>query len=393
MKRFILIILVLILVLGSSNFVLAQEKIEINFFYAKTCPFCAQEKIFLEELVQKYPEIELKELGTFEEKNLELLKKLYKEYQVPAEAQGLVPVTFIKGRYFLGYGGDEQTGKEIENHILAIIKETELPEDGPFSHIDLDRRIRIPILGEISLSGLSPLSLAAILGALDGFNACAMVALGFLLSILISTGIRERVFLIGGTFILVSGIVYFLFISAWLNLFLVLERIQYITLFVGIFIIFFSLFLLKDYFHGVICKLCKINPKGDNFFVRTEKKLFKKMEDIARAELPLHWLLLGVAGVAAGVNLIELVCSFGFPLAFTKILANFQVPTFSYYLYLLVYIFFYMLDDFFIFSFAVWTLKITQVSQKYLKAIKFVSGVLLLLLGLIMLIRPDVLMF
>ena len=208
-----------------------------------------------------------------------------------------------------------------------------------------------------------------------------------------ATGIRQRVFIIGSVFILVSGIVYFLFISAWLNLFLVLENIKFITILVGLIVTFFAVFLLKDYFSGVVCKLCQVNPGKQSFFTRMEQKLFLRMQKLISSKMSLPLTILGVAVVAAGINMVELCCSFGFPLVFTKILTSWELSTLSYYSYLLVYILFYMLDDFIIFLIAVWTLRTTQASEKYLKAIKLISGILLLLLGLTILIKPELLMF
>ncbi len=385
MKKLIFAILVLFLVLGSADFSLAQDKVSVDFFFSQICPHCANEEEFLGDLKEKYPDIEFKNYGIFERENVDFLKEMYKQHNVPLAEQGFVPITFIKDRYFLGFAQD--IAVDMENYLLEIIEQSSGPESPSES-----RKITLPIIGEISLENMSPIVLAIALGALDGFNACAMIALGFLLTVLVSTGIRERVFLIGGTFILVSGIVYFIFISAWLNLFLVLEQIRYITLLVGIVIMIFSVFLIKDYFHDIVCKLCEIDSKKDNVFVRFEKKMFAKMQEISQAKTSLPLMLLGVAVVAAGVNLVELVCSLGFPLAFTKMLTTYKLSTGSYYFYLLIYILFYMIDDLIIFALAIWTLRITQVSEKYLKAIKLISGIVLLILSLIILFKPELLM-
>jgi len=385
MKKIIFAILVLFLVLGSANFSSAQDKVSVDSFFSPICQNCAKEKIFLKSLEKKYTNTEFRSYDIFQKQNTELLKQAYKKYNVSSEDQGWVPIVFIKDRYFLGF--DEDIAADIENYLLEIIEQSSGTE--PSSG---NRKITLPIIGEISLENMSPMVLAVVLGTLDGFNACAMIALGFLLTILVSTGIRERVFLIGGTFILVSGIVYFIFISAWLNLFLVLEQIKYITLLVGIAIIIFSVFLIKDYFHDIVCKLCETDPNKDNVFIRFEKKMFAKMQEISQAKTSLPLMLLGVALVSAGVNLVELVCSFGFPLVFTKMLTTYNLNTSSYYFFLLVYILFYMIDDLIIFALAIWTLRITQVSEKYLKAIKLISGIVLLLLGLIIIFKPELLM-
>lgn len=117
------------------------------------------------------------------------------------------------------------------------------------------------------------------------------------------------------------------------------------------------------------------------------------MEKIVNAQMPLPLILLGVAITAAGINLVELVCSLGFPLAFTKILTSSSLPIISYYFYLLVYILFYMIDDLIIFLLAVLFLRITQISERYLKAITLISSILLLILGLIIIFQPQILLF
>jgi len=385
MKKYIFILLLLGVVFTAFNFVLAET--EINFFYTRTCPHCAKEKKFLTEIEDKYPEIKINFLLLSEKKNIELLKNLYNDHQTPLEERGLIPVIFIGDGYF--YGFSEEIGQNIEDCIIGLIENNSQKPCQP----ENSEKVSLPFIGDINITKFSPLVLAMILGGLDGFNACAMVALGFLLAVLVATGIRKRVFLIGGTFILVSGLVYFLFISAWLNLFLILERIKFITYLVGAVIVLFSVFLLRDYFKGVICKLCQTQTNKESIFTKLERKLFIKMEKFSTAEMSLPLILLGVAVVAAGVNLVEIVCSFGFPLAFTKILTNLNLPTLHYYFYLIIYIIFYMLDDFLIFLVAVLTLRITQISEKYLKVIKLVSGIFLLLLGLLMIFYPEILMF
>ncbi len=119
-KYFFLGLAGLLFLLGGQG-VLAQDKIEIDFFYSKTCPHCVQEKAFLEELKEKYPEIELKELGIFEKENIELLGRKYEEYNVPLEEHGSVPIIFIGSRYFFGYENEQTTGRVIESHIKALI--------------------------------------------------------------------------------------------------------------------------------------------------------------------------------------------------------------------------------------------------------------------------------
>lgn len=395
-------ILVFFLGLFFAGSVFAQtQTIELDFFYLTTCPHCHSEMEFLEQIKQKYPELKINEYPVEKRENLDLMLSKYREYDVPRDAWGRVPATFFENVYVIGFKEDV-TDEQIDSYLSQIIEEKKEVEinssanPGDISDvtipIDAETKIKLPFVGEVDVLHHSPLVLSVLFGTLDGFNPCAMTALCFLLASLVASGARKRVLIIGGVFIFVSGFVYFLFIAAWFNLFLALAYVKFITTLVGILVVFFAFMILKEYFSGVICKFCETEAKKD-FISETQKKLLLKMEKITRAEVPLMWSFLGVVLIAAGVNLIELFCSMGFPAAFTGILSDMGISEASFYLYLLVYIFFYMLDDLIIFLIAAATLRITQSSQKYLKLVKLISGILLLILGFILIFKPGLLTF
>lgn len=375
-----------------------NQTVQIDLFYLPTCPHCHDEIDFLNEIKTEYPQLKVNLYSAAESKNAELLANKYREYDVPENVWGRVPVTFFeRGIYIVGFE-KTTTGPRIESYIIQIIEDKKdievIPpkENGDIDDktvvIDDKRKINIPFIGEIDVFGYSPLVLAIILGTLDGFNPCAMTALLFLLAALIASGVKKRLILIGGTFIFISGLVYFFFIAAWFNLFLALAYFKFITTIVGIFVIFFAFTILKEYYSGVICKLCETEAKKD-FISNFQKKLLLKMEKVTRAEVPLFFSLLSVAIIAVGVNTVELFCSMGFPAVFTKTLVDLGLSKASFYSHLFVYIFFYMLDDLIIFLIAIKTLSITQSSQKYLGFIKLISGILLLILGILLLVKPD----
>ena len=378
--RYLILLLLLLIPFG----VFADHndtEVDVNFFYSKTCHVCGDMKPFLEELEGENCELNVNRYIASQESDL--LEGLYREYDVPKIEQGRVPITFIGSMYFVGF--DEQTEADIRVHIRHEIDGTECPL------VERERK-EVKFLGfTIKTDKMAPLPLSIILGTLDGFNACAMVALGFSLTTLIATGTRKRLILIGGTFILVSGAVYFLFISTWLNLFLISKNLELITMVAGIVVLIFAITLFREYIHGIICKICQIPNKKDSIFTKAQRKLFDKLRELTKKEISTIVLLLGVIVIAIGVNSVELICSFGFPVAFTKILTNMNLTGLSYYFYLLIYIIFYMIDDFLIFLFAVITLRITGVSEKYLKYIKLISAFVLFILGLVLLIKPDLL--
>ena len=385
-KKILLFIFVLSVLILPLKSVQAVELPEINVFYSPSCPHCLSELSFLGKIQDKYPDIKINKYNVYNSNITQLLEKFYSDYKVPKIRQGAVPITFIDKEYYSGF--TDSIGNDIEYQLKKIINKSDKNNDTrtPIS-TSTRNTLNIPFFGEYTLSGHSPLYLSIILGALDGFNACAMIALGFLLAVLIATKMRKKVLLVGGTFIFVSGLVYFLFISAWLNLMMFLSAARWINWVVGIVTIVFALFMLKDYIIGVVCKICQIDPKGKNILNNWQRKLFTKMSQITSSSMPLPLMLLGVAIVAAGINTVELFCSIGFPLAFTNFLTTLNLPTSSYYFYLIVYVIFYMIDDFIIFLIALATLRVTKMSDKYLRAIMLISSIVLLLLGIVMLTR------
>jgi len=407
-RKFFLSVFVVSILVTNAGFVFAQNTepvdttapIEIIFFFSPTCRHCAAEEVFLAELQEQYPSVTVTHLTVLDRKNVELLKHFYEQYQVPEEVWGQVPVTILGDKAYIGF--DDRIEQSITQQVEVLLGIRDDPNGadpgtdaaGDTTPVELPDSISVPFFGDLSLKNASPLFLSMALGGLDGFNACALAALTFLLVVLIATGQRKRVLWIGGTFIFVSGAVYYAFIAAWFNLFVALEQLRFFTLLIGIIVLASAVFVLRDYIHGIVCKLCNVTPgKKQGIFVRTEQKLMGKMEHLATSKAALPLVLLGVALVAAGVNMVELVCSFGIPLAYTKILSGSGIAGLAYYGYLLVYILFYMIDDFIIFLIALFTLRLTGLSEKYLKAATLISGLVLLLLGLLLIFKPDALTF
>ncbi|MDD3032532.1 MAG: hypothetical protein PHF88_01035 [Candidatus Pacebacteria bacterium] len=401
MNKFLTPFLVFLGLFSFINFAHAEintfdDVVDIDIFYSKTCSHCSAANEFLSKVSLQDSNIKVEKFDIAERKSVELLQQYYKKYQVEEEYRGGVPAIFIENYYFIGFEeGKSETN--IKNVIDSLVQEEGVINNGEhlsgnYSEInDLTKEVDIPLIGTIKLDKASPLIFSIIFGTLDGFNACAMSALAFLLAVLIGVGSRKKLILLGSIFILTSGIVYYIFIASWLNIFLLLPHLDIITLIMGVLIIFFGIFILKEYFDGVICKLCEVSPKNENWFSKNQKKLLLKIQEIVNSEKSIFFIIGGVIFIAVGVNSIELVCSFGLPVAFTKILTSYNLSSLSYYFYLLIYDIFYMLDDFVIFLIAVFTFNLAQESEKYIKAAKFISGVLLIVLGIVIIFFPDLL--
>lgn len=247
--------------------------------------------------------------------------------------------------------------------------------------------LEIPLFGEVDLTNL-PLPLLTItLGAIDGLNPCAMWVLLFLLAFLINARSRKRMWFIAGTFIAVSGIIYYLLLAAWLNLFLAFSYVNLTRIFIGIFAVGIGIWQIKNFItsHPGVCKAIGLRA-------RLEEKLRNRTEKIALS--PLTWAMLGgVVLLAFGVNLIEFFCSAGLPAIFTRVLTLSELSSLSYYFYLLLYTFIFMLDDMIIFSLAVITLSKFGFTEKYNYWATLFGGLIILILGILLIFKPDILMF
>src|SRR3989338_5324969 len=300
-KKILIIIILFFLLLPSATS--AVEVVEINFFHSQTCPFCLAEKEFLNKLGREFPQITINSYDVAQSSTVEKLEGFYNKYKVPSENWGLIPATFVGGQAYLGF--TDETGTVIRSQIIKLLNDQDSDwgmevSQGTFEQQVSDqlailkqRKIKIPFFGEFQVAGFSPLALSSAVGILDGFNACALVALSILLAILISTGNRRRVIMVGGTFILVSGLVYYIFIAAWLNVFLFLGYLKIITYLISLLVIIFGLFLLKDYFYDIVCKICDIkNDNQNGLLTRAQRYLFAKANRTVSSEMPLVLMLL-----------------------------------------------------------------------------------------------------
>lgn len=380
-KKWFLIIFIFLFALTSFDFAFSQtEKIEIYFFYSNTCPHCKKEKEFLTTIDEKYPEIDIKEYEVIDNpENKKILSDFYDKYQVPEKDRGWVPVTFTPNKYFIGF--NEQTAQEIEGCLKECLNGE---EPSP-------RKIKIPFLGEIDISKMSLASLAIIFGALDGFNPCAMWVLVFLITLLINTRSRKRMWLIGGTFIAVSGIVYYLLLSAWLNLFLAMSYVKLTRILIGTFALGLGIWQIKTFLdYKGTCPV--IDGEDSKFKNKITNTIKSQAEKIAISPLSLG-IVGGIILLAFGVNLVEFFCSAGLPAIYTRILSLNQVSSVRYNLYLLLYTFVFMLDDLIVLSLAVITLNKLSFNEKYNYWATLIGGLLILALGILLIFKPEILMF
>lgn len=347
-----------------------SEQVDLYLFWSHGCPHCEHEKDFLETLEIKYSNLNIHEFEVSRNKtNFDLMIKMADKLNTTVTG---VPFTIVGDNYFKGWNSEETTGKSIEQAILDI-KQT----NGDI--------IDLPFFGEIDVKTVSLPVLTIMIAALDGFNPCAMWVLLFLITLLLGIENRFKRWLFGGVFIGASALVYFIIMAAWLNLFLLVGFIWWIRLVIGLVAIGAGLYNLKKY-QTNIEGVCKVT--GDE----KRQKIFDNLKNIVHKE-HIVFALIGLIILAFAVNVVELVCSAGFPAVYTNILSLSNLTAFEYYAYLVLYVFIFLLDDLIIFIVAMRTLEITGISTKYSRMSHLIGGILMLILGAILILKPELIMF
>lgn len=243
------------------------------------------------------------------------------------------------------------------------------------------------LFGVVSLKDVSLPIFTIILGAVDGFNPCAMWILIFLITMMFSMHDRFKMWILGLTFILTSGFVYLCFMLSWLSLASFLSSVVLIRFLIACFAVLFGMVNIYRYFKSLNSDVgCDVTDK---------KKRVKIMERIKKIVNEKSFLLsiLGIMLLAFSVNLIELLCSLGIPVMFTNVLVMNELSTLEYVIYIGLYLIFFLIDDILIFVIAMKTLKIKGISNKYTKYSHLIGGIIMLLLGILMVIKPEWLMF
>ncbi|TSD02307.1 MAG: hypothetical protein Athens071424_120, partial [Parcubacteria group bacterium Athens0714_24] len=159
-----------------------------------------------------------------------------------------------------------------------------------------------------------------------------------------------------------------------------------IRIIVGVIALFSGIISIREYYTSKP-DVCEVGSSEEQ-----KNKIFKKIEKVMASPNAL-WLILGVASIAFSVNLIEMMCSLGLPVLFTKTLSMYNLAAWKYYAYILLYVFFYMILNILVVLVAGFTMKFMSVTNKYSRWFRLVAGILMVILGLIFLIRPEMLMF
>lgn len=241
--------------------------------------------------------------------------------------------------------------------------------------------IRTRWFGELRVRDWGLPLFTILIGLLDGFNPCAMWVLLFLLSLLVNLRDRLKMALVAGTFVAVSGLFYFAFMAAWLNVFLFIGLSRTVQIGLGGIALLMGTINVKDYFalgEGISLSIPASAKPG----------LYARIRGVLQAE-NLAGALAGVVVLAGLVTIVELLCTAGFPALYTQILTLQRLPLWQYYGYLGLYNLASIFDDSLMVAIAVVTLSRTKLQERAGRWLKLISGLVMAGLGTVLLLRPK----
>ena len=391
MKKYIYITILLFTFFVGLNFISAKD-VNLYLFHSSTCPHCKEEREYLKKIVKKYDYLKVKEYEIHD--SIMVTQKVKDGLDIK---ESYVPITVIGSDYIIGFSKNTEDDieyliEEYHNHntcdvVSKIIKDEDIKDCIKQNKVVNKKDEKtIPLLGKINVKKVSLPLISIVIGLVDGFNPCAMWVLLFLITMLINMKNRKRMWILGFTFILSSALVYLLFMLAYLNVATALLQ-TWFKFVIAIVALVGGIINLKSYFDSL--------KKDDGCNVTDAKKRRKIVIKIKKilSEKSFILAILGIIVLAFSVNLIELACSAGLPVLFTQIIAMNNVNIIATTIYFALYLLFFMIDDIIIFSIAMITFKVTGISNKYSKYSHLIGGIIMLLIGILMMFKPEWLMF
>jgi len=360
-----------------------QSLIHLYFFWSEKCPHCLKARPDVLAIDKEFDWLILHSLQIVD--NPQNVQKYINMVAMFGNDARSVPTFMFCGNLLSGYERMETTGQQLKSFLQACHRfvEQENPDNSTrfAAQQDGSTSLELPLLGSISSDDYSLPILTIFIAGMDAFNPCAFFVLLFLLSMMVHSRSRRRMALIGGIFVFFSGAIYFLFMAAWLNLFIYLGELRVITLIAGAIAVLIALVNIKDYFWF---------KRGFSLSIADDEKpkLIDRIRQLLRLD-SITTVIVATVILAVVANSYELLCTAGFPMVYTRILTLRSLPVESYYLYLLFYNLIYILPLLTIV--AVFTIKLgsRKLSEQEGMVLKLLSGIMMLMLGGLLIVSPE----
>ena len=349
-----------------------EARVHLYFFWSETCPHCLEAHPFIAAIPVERPWVQLHALEVSRNRdNARRFEAMAEGVGEPIEG---VPTLFFCGRMQVGWQDAATTGTALLADLDAC------RAGGKVQMQSVAAPIALPFIGALDPATLSLPLITVILAGLDAFNPCAFFVLLFLLSLLAHQKDRRRMLLVGGIFVATSGLMYFAFMAAWLNVFQLLGALGGITLAAGLLAVFVGVINIKDFFafeKGVTLSIPEAAKPG----------IYRRARAILQSGNPAA-MLGATVFLAIVANFYELLCTAGFPMVYTRILTLTVASPGARYAWLALYNAIYIVPLLLIVLAFVGTLSAHKLSEREGRLLKLMSGVMMFQLGLVLTFVP-----
>lgn len=356
-----------------------RQQVRLYFFWSLTCPHCEAARPFVETIPERRPWVALQSLEVSRDPQN---AAFYRDIMSKVGQDAGVPGFLLCGELRVGWHQAETSGAELEQALDTCHRR--VLAGGPAVAGDVPRppeRIELPLVGAVDPATLSLPVLTLALAGMDAFNPCAFFVLLFLLSMLTHQRSRPRMLMIGGIFVLCSGVMYFAFMAAWLNIFQLIGHLAWVTAAAGLVALLVGGLNVKDFFAFKQGPTLSISDTGQADIARRARGL------LLADNLPA--MLAATVFLAVAANFYELLCTAGFPMVYTRVLTLEEPSTAARYAYLAFYNLIYVTPLAVIVALFVRTLGARRLTEREGRLLKLLSGLMMLGLGVVLLVAPE----
>lgn len=377
----------LVFSMGSLVIMAATDdtRLHLLVFGSDTCPHCQAQKPFLDSLTETHAGLTVDRFELQRDAaGLARLRTVAAAHGVAADS---VPAVFVGGRAWIG--DSVMIRNQISSHVEHCLAQGNCPDSR-----DTDPRpdgtvttpgpnaIDVPWFGIIDLN-MQPVTLSTVLIAfVDGFNPCSLWVLTMLLALVIHSASRLRILAVGLTFLTVTSLIYGMFITGVFGALNLMLMASWIYPIVALFALVFAVVNIKDYFWY---------QRGVSFTIDEKHKpgMYRRFRGLVAERRSMPALIGATALMAAGIAIIELPCTAGFPVVWSGIVSGQNVEPAFFAFLLGLYLLIYFADELVIFVIALATFHVGRFQERHGRILKLIGGMIMLTLAAVLMLAPH----
>jgi cytochrome c biogenesis protein CcdA len=363
----------------------AAGGVTLLYFGADGCPYCQQMELFLDELEARHPEalvVERHEVSNDPAARQRWAAELAARGQQP----GGVPTTILGAQVWVGF--DQSVAEQIERAVGTALAAAPIGPPAPdggaeVTDPDPPDPVEIPLLGQVRLEGRSPVAATVLIAFVDGFNPCSLWVLTVLLAMVLNAGAtRTRMAAVGGTFLLVTGLLYGAFILGAFTILGFVGYLEAIRYAIAALALVVGVINVKDYVAF---------RRGPSLTIpdRFKPRVYRSVRDIRDPRRGLPAVLGLTVLMAVGISLVELPCTAGFPIIWSGILRTQGVAGGEFAGLLALYLLIYVVDELVVFAVALITLRVAGLREGHGRGLKLLGGTVMVVLAVVLIAAPG----